>query len=295
MQLENKMKLRPSDYVFLLLMSVLIGCSSFQEIRPTETSNVSNATPSPYVSNDKMITPTKTVLPTSSQEILETPMPTLSVEESTKFIKELLLNNGGCKLPCFWGIVPGTTEWNNAKVFLKTFAEIREGIYYSIKIQDPEYPRVNLIEFKVQEGIIVEVVAGPPITRNFTVDKILIDYGKPEEVYLLTYKNAPASPVPAFLVLNYQHQGILAQYEFASEKINDIEFSICSQPIGPSMWLRSPKKMLTELEINQSVLGPEPSYTLRKIDEVSDISVEEFYDKFKGSSACFITPINIWP
>jgi hypothetical protein len=295
MPLENKMKLRPSNYMFFLLLSVLIGCSSFQGIRPTEISNVGKASPSPYVSSDKMITPTKTALPISSQELLETPLPTLSVAESTKFVEELLLNNGGCKLPCFWGIVPGITEWNNAKAFLKTFAEIREGRYYSIKVQDPEYPRVNLIEFKVQEDIIVEVVAGPPITRNFTVDKILIEYGVPEEVYLLTYRNAPAFPIPAFLILNYQNQGILVQYEFASEKINDTEFSICSQPIGPSMWLRSPKKMLTELEINQSVLGSEPSYTLRKIDEVSNVSTEEFYEKFKGSSACFITPINIWP
>lgn len=295
MQLENKMKLRPSNYAIFLLMSVLIGCSYFQEIRPIETSNVGNASPSPYVSNDKMITPTRTVLPTSNQELLETPLPTLSVAESTKFIKELLLNNGGCKLPCFWGIVPGTTEWNSAKVFLKTFAEIREGKYYSIKIQDPEYPRVNLIEFKVEEGIIIEIVAGPPVTRNFTVDRMLIEHGKPEEIYLLTYRNAPTTPTPAFLVLNYQHQGILAEYEFASEKISDTEFLICSQAIGPSMWLRSSQKTLTELEINQSVLGPEPSYTLRKIGEVSDISVEEFYNVFKGSLACFKTPINIWP
>ncbi len=81
--------------LLFLLMSVLTGCSWFQEIRPTETSIVGTASPSPYVSNDKTITPTKTVVPASNQELLETPLPTLSAPESTEFIEELLLNNGG--------------------------------------------------------------------------------------------------------------------------------------------------------------------------------------------------------
>ncbi len=251
------MKRKPSNYMIFLLLFVLIGCSWFQEIRPTETSIVDTASPSPYVSNDKTITPTKTVVPTSDQELLETPLPTLSAPESVKFYKGLLLNNGGCKLPCFWGIVPGTTEWNTAKAFLETFAEVREGKYYSARIQDPEYPWSIVIQFEVQEGIIVEVIVGPTVTSNFTIDKLLIDYGKPEEVYLLTYRNAPAFPLPAYLVLDYRHQGILAKYEFTSEKINDNEFLVCSQPVGPNMRLRSSEKMLTELEINQSVPGPE--------------------------------------
>ena len=225
----------------------------------------------------------------------QAPISTLSVAESNELIKELILRNGGCRLPCFWGITPGITEWSEAKNFLATFAEIREGKFYSIKIQDPEYHQVNLIEFTVQDGIVVEVVAGLPITRNFTIDKLLTNYGKPDGIYLLTYKNSPASPIPAFLALNYQHQGILVEYEFASEKINDNEFLICSQPLGPNMWLRSSQETLTDLDINQSVLGAEPSYTLRKIDEISNISIDEFFNDFKGSSACFITPINVWP
>jgi hypothetical protein len=281
--------------LLFLLMSVLTGCSCFQEIRPTETSIVGTASPSPYVSNDKTITPTKTVVPASNQELLETPLPTLSAPESTEFIKELLLNNGGCKLPCFWGLVPGTTEWNTAKAFLETFAEVEEGKYYSARIQDPEYPWDIVINFKVQEGILVKVLVGPTVTSNFTIDKLLIDYGKPEEVYLLTYRNAPAFPTPAYLVLDYRHQGILAKYEFTSEKINDNEFLVCSQSVGPILWLRSSEKMLTELEINQSTLGYEPSFKLRKIDEVSDISVDEFYDEFKRPPACFTTPVDIWP
>jgi hypothetical protein len=291
MQLENEMKRKPSDYMIFLLLFVLIGCSWFQEIRPTETSIVGTASPSPYVSNDKTITPTKTVVPALDQELLETPLPTLSAPESTEFIEELLLNNGGCKLPCFWGIVPGTTEWNTAKAFLETFAEVKEGKYYSARIQDPEYPRTHVINLKVQEGMLVEVGVGPIVMRNFTIDKILIDYGKPEEVYLLTYRNAPAFPLPAYLVLDYRHQGILAKYEFTSEKINDNEFLVCSQPVGPDMRLQSSEKMLTELEINQSV--PRPEY--RKIGEVSDLSIDEFYDEFKRPSACFTTPVDIWP
>lgn len=239
--------------------------------------------------------PVENLITFTPEEVVVHTLPTLSVVDSAEIVNDLLLYNGGCKLPCFWGVVPGTTEWNTAKAFLQTFAEIREGKHYSIKVRESEYHHTSLIEFNVEKNVIIEITVGLPFTRNFTIEKVLTDYGKPDEVYLLTYRNSPTNPIPSFLILSYQHQGILAQYEFESQKVNDNDFLICSQPIGPSLWLRSPQKMLSDLEINQSVFGEEPSLILQKIDEVSDITIEKFYNEFKENSACFYTPINIWP
>ncbi len=34
---------------------------------------------------------------------------TLPTGEAQKMVQELLENNAGCRLPCWWGIVPGKT------------------------------------------------------------------------------------------------------------------------------------------------------------------------------------------
>jgi hypothetical protein len=38
----------------------------------------------------------------------------------------LLENNGGCELPCFWGIIPGKTSWSDASYWLQDITNIYE-------------------------------------------------------------------------------------------------------------------------------------------------------------------------
>jgi hypothetical protein len=38
---------------------------------------------------------------------------------------ELLENNAGCRLPCWWGIIPGQTKGIEAQRFLETFTLVR--------------------------------------------------------------------------------------------------------------------------------------------------------------------------
>jgi hypothetical protein len=299
MQLEiMSMKFRLPYCLIFLLIVILSGCSFTQQSVHTAIA--------PTAVDSFLSTPTleKNMGTTSSEAFAtpnlrapetKTPMSTLSPAERAEFIKELLVSNGECKLPCFWGVFPGTTDWNDARNFLRTFGEVREGDHYSVTIRDPDDVRDSLIEFRVEEGIVTEINAGSSVTGNFTIDKVLNEYGKPERIYLLTFKNSPSSITPAFSVLDYQNQGVLVEYEFVSNKINDTEFSICTEPTGPNLWLRSPGQMITDQDINHLVLGAEPAYSLRKIDNVTDITIEEFHNEFKGSPACFITQINIWP
>lgn len=299
MHLENtSMKLRSSCCLLFLLIVILSGCSFTQQsvhtaIAPTAV-DTSLSTPT----LEKNIGATSTeafATPNLHAPETKTPISTLSPAERAEFIKELLVSNGECKLPCFWGVFPGTTDWTDARNFLRTFGEVKEGKYYSVTIRDPDGVRDSLIEFKVEEGIVTEINAGPSVTGNFTIDKVLNEYGKPERIYLLTFKNSPSSITPAFLVLDYQNQGVLVEYEFVSNKINDTEFSICTEPTSPNLWLRSSEQMITDQDINHLVLGAEPAYSLRRIDDVTDSTIEEFYNEFKGSPACLSTQIDIWP
>ena len=88
------------------------------------------------VSNNESLT---TISPTSSAkkieptfEITPTPMRDLYLSaEAQERLHMLLSTNGGCDLPCFWGILPGETTFDYAEAFFSSFHAV-------IKIP-PEY------------------------------------------------------------------------------------------------------------------------------------------------------------
>jgi hypothetical protein len=64
--------------------------------------------------------------------VIETPTPlsiptyvsTLSIEDARKRLLDLLADNGGCQLPCLWGITPGGSTSQQAKSILLPFSGI---------------------------------------------------------------------------------------------------------------------------------------------------------------------------
>ncbi|HSG43771.1 MAG TPA: hypothetical protein VLA72_11500 [Anaerolineales bacterium] len=64
------------------------------------------ATQTPY--------PTITLTPT----IIWISLSTLPVQEAQAGVKELLETNGGCELPCWWGIAPNYIPWFEVVHFL---------------------------------------------------------------------------------------------------------------------------------------------------------------------------------
>ena len=64
---------------------------------------------------------TVTPLATDSLTQIENWTPTISSTnvEGQKLVQELLENNGGCKLPCWWGFTPGKTTWVEARQILE--------------------------------------------------------------------------------------------------------------------------------------------------------------------------------
>jgi hypothetical protein len=53
--------------------------------------------------------------------LTSTLFPTLPAEEMDETIQALIATNGGCFLPCWWGITPGVTSWDDANHFLLQF------------------------------------------------------------------------------------------------------------------------------------------------------------------------------
>jgi hypothetical protein len=113
-----------------VLMVMIVGCA--QSTQKTDTPYYL-ATPSLSTnSGSKLETITPTVTPltmnTSSLTITPTAIPTLSAEDASKRLLELLSNNGGCRLPCLWGITPGKSTPQEAQILWSPLSSISSRI-----------------------------------------------------------------------------------------------------------------------------------------------------------------------
>jgi hypothetical protein len=68
-------------------------------------------------------TPTWTVAP-ADRLTPQTPRPSLAAGEAKALIFDLLENNGGCQLPCLWGITPGKTGIPSLNDFIAQFGNV---------------------------------------------------------------------------------------------------------------------------------------------------------------------------
>src|SRR5574341_850986 len=81
--------------------------------------------------------------------VTRTPLPTLSLADREKLLAELLKTNGNCSKPCFWGISPGTSDFDDTVAFLKSLGpKGLEGIKDSTRYYNVTY------NFKKETSII---------------------------------------------------------------------------------------------------------------------------------------------
>jgi len=91
-------------------------------------------TPSQIIpkSTEGFINPTKIIQPSSTPGSTNIPtitsnptsVPTLPVVDAHERLLDLLANNGGCRLPCLWGITPGKSNYQEARDFLIPLSSI---------------------------------------------------------------------------------------------------------------------------------------------------------------------------
>jgi hypothetical protein len=106
-------------------MAVIAGCTRSTENLPTSPP----VTPAlPVSSASPTATTTLTLIPPSTHTptpvFTPTAVPTLPTEEAYNKLWGLLANNGGCRLPCLWGITPGRSTNQEARNILMPLSGI---------------------------------------------------------------------------------------------------------------------------------------------------------------------------
>jgi hypothetical protein len=254
-----------------------------------------------------------------------TPLPTLSIEKAQASVLDLLQTNGGCQLPCWWGITPGETSAQETKSFLEKFGSLsiisiydEKGGYVHIQVPENELIVRPVVEYETDaDGLTVEllhisidfvrkieggyeVVYGDPLFKQlmplYTLPQIISVYGKPSEVMVRGTRDWWIFD----LLLFYAESGFLINYTAPYEEENGIYFG-CPEKASVELWLWETESNYSLSEaavaIFGNLLGADWLATYRTLQEATSTSLGDFYESYKDPNkiSCLETPIDVWP
>lgn len=247
----------------------------------------------------------------------------LSAEEKRNLILDLLKNNAGCELPCWWGFAPGETTRNDVMNFFQKIGEKPAGeiissdqyvIRYEIEIPDHNTHLVQtyysyhdlIFMIQIQTAFVNDRETSYSTStyredfQQYQFHKILNTLGKPKDIRLLTYAGVPGGgQIPFHLLLFYPKDGIAAEYNGNSQFFGK-NIHICPNQYPFNLYLWSSVELVqasTSLRGEWWELVQEKINEYQTIKDATGISIEDFFDMFQDDEKgllCFDTPADIW-
>jgi hypothetical protein len=250
-------------FIGILWIFFLSGC----ELSSPETiGDISESTITASLIITTANTTRPTLRPLFTETPSQTPLPTLSQGELSRFLLELYETNGSCEMPCWWGIVPGETSWETALELLLPIGRIGEplryekGISYRIVISTPEgFEPFSSFAFYLEtqdHKIVQNVYVADTYTKSYSTYK-LSDYldlfGKPDQVYVEIHYNQEAQ----------------------NKLLKPTEFIACPQyPVTWYWSIWNPESTHMD-DLIDEVVDWQNEFSL---EEVSGITPQEFFD-----------------
>lgn len=274
--MKNNLSLSFNHWLFMFIMIFAVGCASPTVLQEqASTANV-KATPEapiemPLVTASAVMTSistpttTSTHIPTTTSTPLRStatvtsspvlpPIPTLNRVEEAALVQELMATNGGCQLPCWWGIQLGESLKSIGEVFnnvgigswhesVSDFGGGGERGYVRSGYYNPDtfgYDVSVTVDFHTVDGVVqfIDVYTERPLRQygekvfvrdweKHFLSSILQKYGKPQYVYFEPLNIADPAPPDHSLGLYYSELGINVSYTFYGIWIGDVEAEVC--------------------------------------------------------------------
>lgn len=330
MKTQNMMAVADLPHLIWLSMALmvallsLVSCSNPIEVSPTVTSVGFEASPtptkrpSPEPTEPRMPRITPTHAPTPIPTITPTSFSTLESQAKLNYIVEALKTNQSCELPCWWGITPGKTTWDemvtsftarSIRVSGEQEGQLDLGITVENKYVQPTIDVVFQNENGLVKGIDIStagynyVLAQPQydnVWKDYVLAQVLSRYGVPTQVYLeLTLGGADWTPgfkQYFHLWIVYEDQGIAIGYP--GQLVSDVGgwyacpvFGIVR---GIEIRLQSPGDQTPLVNIASE---DQPFILNGSLQDLTGMSLRRFYDTFKQSSpqgCMFVTDSSSW-
>jgi hypothetical protein len=258
----------------------------------------STETPKTLISQTFAVTKSPTPL------VTWTPRPTLPKAQAQAYALKMIKTNGGCQLPCWLGITPGKTTWDEANAYLTTFADsIDDSHFVKFKFQTASFLGHSVAGasiFLKPDGRIDRIST----LVDLSLPELLAEYGPPTEIRLLAIGVYTIDPLGQFtLVLYYKEKGFMAVYEGKNER--SIIIHVCPNRIyAEQRWLLwDPADQLTFAEAGRETLLispiPPPSENdFIPIENLTDLNPESFYQRYKDPKSqgiCMEMQAPDWP
>jgi len=314
----------PKNYIkqtwWLMWLSIFISACTAGEPGTSQTDLTSSNTPSASLSSS--VTPlvsTVTHVPFLSPTLSNTPSPfpptstpspypTLSPTEAYLLVEDLLVTNGGCELPCWWGIQPGETSWTEIEPFLQTFAwqiwiEPRQNgltqytAYFPLS-DPPTWQESRGVSFDVNDNGIVTMIR---TDTKYPVTELLERFRAPAQIWLLAYPVQPIGQFEYELYLFYPRQGIMGVYaDYGNIKTaNDQKqfFAFCQSTFsqtGHAVWMWKPDIENSFQHILSSRRNLEQLARYKLLVDVSSWDEKMFFDTFSDpvTISCLEIPVD---
>lgn len=283
---------------------LLSGCSAFDL-----NTLLNNTTTQNEIDNGEVNTlssapdQTPTPIPTHPPTPTVIPIPTLIFDDNAEALAYLFTTNFECEFPCWWGIVPGETEWLAAEAFLKRFTVESEQQAYLDYLDDgaTEHRLVLQVPETIDpDGLgsitIVEdwwgFVSKISISTNFTemgydIQSFLEEFGAPGEVYIYTSggdENFLGGGSIYTVGLFYPDKGILMGYFgiFVGPAGASSEIEICKSGfVDEFAWLElwDTTKERTFENVATPGLNSGGELVFERIGNISSLSADDFYNQ----------------
>ena len=242
---------------------------------------------------------------------MPSPIPTLSLTDKKMITSEFYEANGNCELPCWWGIIPGKTDWQEAELLLNsvaielyTSAESEFDDRYSVGVDLPVSVDLSSRELLIQyywivngKVMLIESEAPRPSSKIYTVSKILNMYGRPKEVQIETYAYSHGEINTFSIALFYPDKGILVRYGALANFLDDYVSGCVGSGTG-SVVVWSPEQNLSFAEALNGTrgLGTFGEQYYKSLEEATEMDIETFYQTYldPDTETCIETPAELW-
>jgi hypothetical protein len=253
-----------------------------------------------------------------------TPLPTLDNQDSFLDFVAFTENNI-CRFPCWAGIVPGKTNWNEAVFTLqpmesvakiKTYLDI-EGLFgkenvitWSLSGDEvtingdvgaiiANQNVINLISMNV-EGSSMPSADVPshtlPLPKRFNLQSVLGEYGVPSMVFLYTFIHYEQGPLPFSVLLVYPENHFYIIYQRDAELSGNTVVA-CDSDFYLELAVVDSKDKLISVDAIASTpetkgIGIE---NWKSVEQVLNISAEKFHEIYSTSNpGCISFPSSRW-
>jgi hypothetical protein len=314
---------------FLVFMFALLlaGCGSLPHAYNTQASETVPPTTQITLSSTSTLTqepsPTFTLTPTATNTPTPTPTltpgtPTLSADEGYDAVTQLLQTNGGCDLPCFLGITPGKTTWDEANRMFSHFGKSTEPDIskdafniYSFSLNKKGGVDPYVFSFYVVNGNQTPLIyADIPYQKRYSIKEIVATLGTPTRVMfeILSIRADGPSDIGTYgLTLFYDNDDIwlIAGYDGIYRRYHDglvfcptnltqgIKRNSISNYVGLTIQPGDNQYSLDDLSKiygnNNTIL------TGYSFEEATGVGLETLHaDIIDNTGKCYTTPRKLW-